>query len=53
MEDVWLTAAQSALARNTQTFAVLPMEQVLSPDGFLAHLKAKGYTVQSPDELEQ
>jgi uncharacterized protein YbaP (TraB family) len=53
IEGAWLTAAQAALARNAQTFAVLPMEQVLSPDGFLAHLKTKGYTVQSPDELDQ
>lgn len=52
IENAWLTAAQAALARNPQTFAVLPMEQVLKPDGFLAALKARGYTVQSPDELD-
>ena len=51
IEQAWLDAAESALIRNTQTFAVLPMDQVLSPDGFLAKLKAKGYSVQSPDEL--
>jgi uncharacterized protein YbaP (TraB family) len=52
IENAWLFAAQAALARNTQTFAVLPMEQVLKPDGFLAALKAEGYTVQSPEELD-
>jgi hypothetical protein len=29
------------------------MEQIMSPDGFLAQLKAKGYTVQSPDEPDK
>jgi uncharacterized protein YbaP (TraB family) len=53
MAAAWLAAAQTAMSRNTQTFAVLPMEQVISPDGFLAQLKAKGYTVQAPDELDQ
>lgn len=52
MEQAWLDAAQAALMRNTQTFAVLPMEQVLASDGFLAELKAKGYTIQAPDEVD-
>lgn len=52
MEGAWLTAAQSALARNSQTFALLPMEQMLSPDGLVGKLKAQGYLVQAPDELE-
>jgi len=49
MEQQWLDAAQAALARNTQTFAVLPMEQVLSPEGYLAHLQARGFTVEAPE----
>lgn len=53
MAATWVAAAQAAMSRNTQTFAVLPMEQIMSPDGFLAQLKAKGYTVQSPDELDK
>ncbi|MFC4763923.1 TraB/GumN family protein [Dyella koreensis] len=52
MEGAWLTTAQFALSRNAQTFALLPMEQVLSPDGLVGKLKAQGYTVQAPDELE-
>ncbi|GLQ93874.1 TraB/GumN family protein [Dyella acidisoli] len=52
MEQTWLDAAQDALNHNTQTFAVLPMEQVLDSDGFLAELKAKGYTIQAPDESD-
>lgn len=53
MEATWLAAAQAALARNRQTFAVLPMEQVLSSAGYLSDLKAHGYTVQSPEELDR
>jgi uncharacterized protein YbaP (TraB family) len=52
MAQLWIAAAETAMSRNAQTFAVLPMEQVISADGFLAQLKAKGYTVQSPDELD-
>lgn len=49
MAQAWLQAAEAALATNTQTFAVLPMEQVLAPDGYLAQLRAMGYTVQAPE----
>jgi uncharacterized protein YbaP (TraB family) len=52
MEAMWQQAAISAIERNSQTFAILPMRQVLSPDGYLAHLKARGYTVQSPEDLD-
>ncbi|HUA79241.1 MAG TPA: TraB/GumN family protein [Dyella sp.] len=53
MEQAWLDAAEVALTKNTQTFAVLPMGQVLDSEGFLAHLKARGYTVQAPDEWDR
>ncbi|RDS83194.1 TraB/GumN family protein [Dyella psychrodurans] len=52
MEAVWQQAAMAAMARNPQTFAILPMREVLSPDGYLAHLKAMGYAVQSPEDLD-
>ncbi|WP_430391613.1 TraB/GumN family protein [Dyella sp. 20L07] len=45
----WLEAAEQALNANTQTFAMLPMEDVLSPHGLIARLKAKGYQVEAPD----
>jgi len=50
IEKAWLKAAEDAIARNDSTFALLSMEQVLAPDGFLAKLKAQGYTVKSPEE---
>lgn len=48
-EAMWIGAAQQALASNAQTFAMLPMEDVLSPKGLIARLKAQGYQVEAPD----
>ncbi|PJK02760.1 TraB/GumN family protein [Lysobacteraceae bacterium NML71-0210] len=47
-ENRWLAAAEAAIARNTSTFATLPMHQVTSSNGLLARLKARGYEVQAP-----
>lgn len=48
LERAWLDAAESALARNRVTFALLSMPEVLRPDGYLAKLQAKGYAVEAP-----
>jgi len=45
----WLEAARKALAGNAQTFAILPMDQLLKPDGYLAKLQAEGYEVEAPE----
>jgi hypothetical protein len=45
---MWLEQAQSALARNEVTFAVLPMSQLLRADGYIAKLQARGYDVTTP-----
>jgi hypothetical protein len=50
VDGAWLAAAERALATNRGTFAVLPMNQVLGTDGYLASLRAKGYAVHAPDE---
>jgi len=47
--DNWMSAAEKALENNTSTFTVLSMKEVLSPQGALAKLKAKGYTVEKPN----
>ncbi len=52
LRDAWLAAARAALAHNAQTFALLPIDQLLSPDGWLARLKALGYAVESPQEQD-
>jgi hypothetical protein len=44
----WLAAADAALAHNDSSFAVLPIAELLKPDGWLAALRAKGYAVEEP-----
>ncbi len=46
---VWLAAARKALAGNAQTFALLPMDELLKPDGYLATLQAEGYEIDAPE----
>jgi len=52
IDGAWLDAARKALKSNPRTFALLPMEQLLSADGYLARLQREGYVVQSPDEQQ-
>jgi hypothetical protein len=49
LQATWLTAARNALRLHAQTFAMLPMEQLLSPDGYLGALRAEGYRIEPPD----
>jgi hypothetical protein len=44
----WLDAVEAALAANTSTLAVLSIDQILKPDGFVAQLRARGYVVEDP-----
>lgn len=44
----WMKTAERALANNASTFALLSMSQVLGPKSYLAELREKGYTVESP-----
>lgn len=46
--QMWLDAAESALATNASTFAILPINELLAEDGLLSELKAKGYEVREP-----
>lgn len=50
IDQSWLAHAKQALTQNTQTFALLPMEQLFMPNGYLSALQAEGYTVQAQDE---
>jgi len=45
----WLAAAEKSLAANKSTFAMLPMSDLLSQDGLIASLRAKGYQIDEPD----
>ena len=49
LKAAWLEAAEAALANNANTFATLPMEELLKPDGYLAALAAKGYKVEAAE----
>lgn len=49
LKSAWLEAAEAALANNANTFASLPMEELLKPDGYLAALAAKGYKVEAAE----
>jgi len=50
VRDAWLAAAQQALATHDTSFALLPMAEILKPDGYLAALAARGYAIEAPDE---
>jgi hypothetical protein len=45
----WLAAAETALTNNESTFAMLPMAELYKPDGYLAALEAKGYSLERPE----
>lgn len=48
MADAWLSAAETAIAKNPVTFATLPMGELLKPDGYLAALRERGYEIEEP-----
>ncbi len=52
VEQIWLTAAEAALAKNTVTLAALPIANIVSPQGYIAKMKARGYAVQEPDATD-
>jgi len=47
--DGWLQEAERALRENRSTMAVVLMSELFTPDGYLAHLRARGYEVVEPD----
>ena len=49
-EEKWFLAVEKALSSNAVSFAMLPVTEMLKPNGYLAKLEAKGYTVIAPDE---
>src|SRR4051812_34695538 len=51
VQSTWIDAATTALSNNAVTFARLPITDLLAKDGYLAKLKAKGFTVEAPDEV--
>jgi len=48
LTDLWLADADDALTRYESSFAVLPISEMLKPDGLMAKLRDSGYAVQEP-----
>ena len=48
LKTAWLDAAETAIAKNQTTFAVLPMSLILRSDGYVEALRARGYEVEEP-----
>jgi hypothetical protein len=46
--QAWLAAVEQAFATHPSTVAVLSIDQILKPDGYVARLRAKGYVVEDP-----
>ncbi len=49
IETAWLNAVDAALTKNKVTLAVLPIAQLVTPKGYVAKLRLKGYRVEEPD----
>jgi hypothetical protein len=49
VQDAWLASAEKSLAANASTFAILPLRDILAPNGFVSALRAKGYQVDAPE----
>lgn len=46
----WLAAVDAQMASNPRTIAIVPLDDLLGDNGYLAALQAKGYKVVAPDE---
>jgi hypothetical protein len=48
VRTAWVDAAEKSLANNASTVAVLSVDEILKPDGYVAELKKRGYVVADP-----
>jgi uncharacterized protein YbaP (TraB family) len=48
LDRAWVAAAEAALDQYDSSFAVLSLNEMFSGDGYLARLRAAGYTVEDP-----
>jgi hypothetical protein len=47
--SAWLAEADRALGENQTTLAVVPIPELFAPDGYLAALRDRGYSVVEPE----
>ena len=45
---LWIAEAERALAANETTFAIVTLAKLTQSDGYLARLRAKGYSIEPP-----
>jgi len=50
LRTLWLSYAIQAITNHRQSFAMLPMEDLIDPNGSLSELRKRGYTVVAPDD---
>ena len=48
VRNAWVDAAETSLANNVSTLAVLSVDEILKPDGYVAELKKRGFVVADP-----
>lgn len=48
IRGAWVKAVEESMAKNQQTTALLPIDKLLAPDGYLSVLAAQGYVVTAP-----
>jgi len=46
--SAWVAAAEQALATHRSALAVISIDEILKPDGYVAELRKKGYGVEEP-----
>jgi hypothetical protein len=49
-DEKWFATAKASLAKNTSTFALLPISKLIADNGPLQRLRAEGYNVEEPIE---
>lgn len=49
IREKWIVAVETALINNKSTVALVPIKHILSSDGYLAALAARGYKVEQPE----
>ena len=48
MDEMWLSAAASAVTKNESTLAVVHMDELLGDHGYLESLRKRGYEILAP-----
>jgi hypothetical protein len=48
LEALWIDSAASALAANQTTLAIVPLAKLTREEGYLARLRARGFTIDPP-----